>query len=67
MKATLQEGWGYWDTTSYPYGGSFRRATADVEVEVIGPAGKYPTRERAIKFADGRTGVAELRAMVGAA
>lgn len=61
--ATLKAGWGYWDTTYYPYGGCFRRASEDTQVVVIEKAGKYPERERKVKFADGRTGVVELRAM----
>lgn len=63
MKATLLQGWGYWDTTNYPYGGCFRRCVADTTVSVGKPAGKYPTRERQIIFADGRVGVAELRSL----
>jgi hypothetical protein len=63
MKATLLQGWGYWDTTSYPYGGSFRRAPADTAVVIVRPAGKHPAEEREIRFADGRVGVAPLRAL----
>lgn len=62
-KAVLLSGWGYWDTTNYPYGGCFRRAGEDTPVTVLGPGGKFPTRERKIRFADGRVGVAEMRAM----
>jgi hypothetical protein len=62
-RATLLSGWGYWDTTNYPYGGCFRRATEDTVVTVLGPGGKFPTRERKIRFADGRTAVAETRAL----
>ena len=63
MKAVLLSGWGYWDTTHYPYGGCFRRAAADETVTVLGPGGKRPAQERKIQFADGRVGVAELRAL----
>jgi hypothetical protein len=63
MNATLLQGWGYWDTTHYPYGGCFRRAEADTTVTVGKPAGKFPAREREITFSDGRVGVAELRAL----
>ena len=31
----LQRGWGYYDVTSLPYGGSFHRASEDVTIEVI--------------------------------
>ena len=33
-KVTLTEGWGYWDVTSYPRGGCFRRLTEDTELTV---------------------------------
>jgi len=31
---TLKKGYGYWETTYYPYGGCFRRAAEDMEVEL---------------------------------
>jgi hypothetical protein len=63
VKATLLQGWGYWDTTNYPYGGCFRRVEADTPVTVLGPGGKRPAQERKIQFADGCVGVAELRSL----
>src|SRR6266404_910011 len=37
-KHVVKQGWGFWDVTHYPYGGSFRRATQDLEVtENLGP------------------------------
>ncbi len=53
-KHVVKQGWGFWDVTHYPYGGSFRRATQDLEVtENLGPAGRYPQRETKVKLADG--------------
>lgn len=64
MKATLLKGWGYWDVTSLPYGGNFRRSTQDTEVEIIeGGAVQYPKREKRIKFDDGRQAVVETHAL----
>ena len=64
MKATLIQGWGYWDVSFHPYGGDFKRATADIEVEIIeNGAVKYPQREKRIKFADGRQAVVENQAL----
>lgn len=58
-QATLLEGWGYWDVTNYPYGGCFRRAAEDTPVTVIE---KHPKGLK-IQFADGRKGVADVRAL----
>lgn len=44
-KRIAQKGYGYYETTIYPYGGDFKRFTEDTVVEIIGPAGKYPKRE----------------------
>jgi hypothetical protein len=57
--ATLKAGYGYWDTTHYPYGGKFARAKEDTQVKLIKPAGKYPTREWEVEFPDGRKGIAD--------
>lgn len=35
VQKILQSGWGYYDVTSLPYGGSFHRASEDVTIEVI--------------------------------
>ena len=38
----LQSGWGYYDVTTLPYGGSFHRASEDISIEVIdGSKGQY--------------------------
>lgn len=31
----LKSGWGYYDVTTLPYGGSFHRASEDITIEVI--------------------------------
>ena len=56
-KRTIKAGWGYWDVTSYPYGGDFHRTSEDTEVIVLGPGGKYPEMESKVRFANGRLGV----------
>ena len=61
-QATLLKGWGYWDTTDYPYGGCFRRTTKDTPVIVLDKPG--PKRhELFIEFTDGRTGACQTRAL----
>jgi hypothetical protein len=62
-RAVLEAGWGYWDITKYPYGGAFRRSKVDLECEIIRPAGRFPAREREVRFADGSLGVVEVRAL----
>jgi hypothetical protein len=57
--ATLKAGYGYWDTTHYPYGGKFARAKEDTQVKLIKPAGKYPAHEWEVEFPDGHKGVAD--------
>jgi|HubBroStandDraft_2_1064218.scaffolds.fasta_scaffold499118_2 hypothetical protein len=55
--AKIKPGWGYWDTTVYPYGGDFRRGKEPIPVtltEYLG--GKYGWR---VDLADGRTGVVQ--------
>ena len=62
MKTIISNGQGYWDTTTLPYGGEFRRSDGTVEiVEIIGPAGMHPAREREVRLASGRTAVVEVR------
>ena len=57
----IKKGYGYWETTHYPYGGCFRRATTDLKiVEVYGPAGKIPLRERHVKLEDGNKAVVQI-------
>ena len=64
-RVTIGKGWGYWDTTHFPYGGAFRRSDGTVEVvEIIGPAGHFPNRERRVRLGDGREAVVELGALV---
>lgn len=41
----IKQGHGFWDCTSYPYGGCFKRATSAFGVRVVGPGGRYPARE----------------------
>ena len=62
-RATLLAGWGYWDITKYPYGGAFRRSKVDQECDIIGPAGRFPNREREVRLSDGTMAVVELRAL----
>lgn len=62
---TLKKGWGYWDTTNYPYGGCFKRAAQDETVEIV--ARNVIRCEHRIKFADGRIGVVDARALECAA
>jgi hypothetical protein len=38
----LIAGWGYYDVTSYPYGGSFHRATEDTPVTIVPGRGQHP-------------------------
>lgn len=40
-QAVVRQGWGYWDVTSYPYGGCFKRASSAFIVTVTGP-GQHP-------------------------
>ena len=51
----LQSGWGYYDVTSLPYGGSFHRASEDVIIEVIdGSKGQHADEVQAkLKTPDG--------------
>lgn len=41
----IRQGYGFWDVSSLPYGGSFHRASSAFGARVIGPGGKYPERE----------------------
>ena len=52
----LQNGWGYYDVTTLPYGGSFHRANEDITVEVIdGSKGRYPDEVQAkLQTPDGK-------------
>lgn len=34
--AILKKGWGWWDVTSYPYGGSFQRQELDTNIILTG-------------------------------
>ena len=51
----LQRGWGYYDVTSLPYGGSFHRASEPITIEVIdGSKGQRADEVQAkLKAADG--------------
>jgi len=52
----IKPGYGYWDTTSYPIGGSFRRAGADGVpiVEVLRSFDTYKGCNREGLTSDGR-------------
>lgn len=51
----LQSGWGYYDVTTFPYGGSFHRASEDITIEVIdGSKGQHADEVQAtLKTPDG--------------
>lgn len=34
-RVKIKSGWGYFDTTKYPIGGNFRRATSDITGTII--------------------------------
>jgi hypothetical protein len=62
--ATIKPGWGYWDTTHYPYKGCFRRMDENgtgESVVIVERFGK--TQEWKVKFADGRRAVVDSRAL----
>lgn len=47
----IKQGYGYWDVTSFPYGGDFHRATSAFGVTMVGPGGKYPQRQSIVTCA----------------
>ena len=65
MSKVLKSGWGYWDVSFYPYGGCFRRATADIPLtEVIEPVGKQEVRVSFLNSANAKvTAVVKLEAI----
>jgi hypothetical protein len=63
LEAVAASGWGYWDVTSYPYGGCFRRLAANTAVVVTGEAVMKSGREYSVTFADGRKGWIAVRAV----
>jgi hypothetical protein len=51
----IKDGYGYWDTTYYPYGGDFNRAVGNVPItEILEEVGRRETR---VKLANGHTAV----------
>ena len=65
VQMRLLAGYGFWDVTSFPYGGSFHREREDRIVEVVpGGAVKYPMRESRVMFPDGRQAVVGNDALV---
>jgi len=63
---TLKKGWGYWDVTFYPHGGSFHRATEDMTGKVVnGPANLYGQgMEYSVIWEDGRSAIIPARGII---
>lgn len=63
---TLKKGWGYWDVTSFPYGGCFRRASENMTGRVInGPANLYGNGlEYAVIWEDGKSAIISARGII---
>ena len=63
---TLKKGWGYWDVTSFPYGGSFRRAIEEMTGRVVnGPANLYGAGlEYSVVWENGRSAVIPARGII---
>jgi hypothetical protein len=63
---TLKKGWGYWDVTHYPYGGSFHRADKDMTGKVVnGPANLYGNgMEYAVVLEDGKSAIIPARGIL---
>lgn len=59
--AIARRGWGYWDTTNYPYGGNFKRLSEDTLVTARRPIEHKAETE--VQFEDGRIGVIQNRAL----
>jgi hypothetical protein len=57
----FKAGWGYWDVTTFGYGGDFRRPKQDVVVTVIGE-GKTAD-ECKFRLPDGRLGIGKRGAL----
>ena len=62
----LKKGWGYWDVTSFPHGGCFRRASEDRTGKVVnGPANLYGQgMEYSVVWEDGSSAVIPARGIV---
>ena len=62
----LKPGHGYWDTTRYPIGGSFKRAGDEGKEiqEIIKHFDRYKGCDIEVLFADGTTGACEIRTSV---
>ena len=61
---TIAAGAGYWDITSYPYGGCFRRASVDVAGHVERIYSRFNTgtpREVVVRLADGHRACVQAR------
>lgn len=58
----LGAGCGYYDVTSYPYGGCFRRANEDTPVTLVPGRGQYGDEVRVV-FADKRAGIVRSAAL----
>jgi hypothetical protein len=63
-RLAISEGYGYWDTTAYPYGGDFRRATDSTKVSEILRDLENTRREVEVRLHDGHKAVVEKRALV---
>jgi len=63
---TLKKGWGYWDVTHYPYGGSFHRADQDMTGKVVsGPANLYGKgMEYSVIWEDGKSAIIPARGIL---
>lgn len=49
---TIKAGWGYWDTTKYPIGGNFQRASSDISGTIIRTFDMYQGCDIEIETAD---------------
>jgi hypothetical protein len=61
----LQKGWGYWDTTVYPYGGDFHRASSAFGVKLL-PDRQAPHPDEAVVTCPGEKGLRTLVTKRGA-
>ena len=61
MPLAIEKGWGYWNTTKYPYGGDFRRASENEPIaEVLEPISSSEVR---VKLCSGDTAVVKKQAI----
>jgi len=66
MVLAIEPGFGYWDTTHYPYGGCFRRASENTPliVEITDTFTHKGNQESRVKLADGSTAVVRSSAII---